>query len=187
MSTGVRAFRGSSAVEVLATVIGREADFTALPRWTPRVVRSMIRRCLQKDPGLRGSDIGSIRREIDHARQRTLYGQHTVIATAAATVLIVLMTWTAAQLMRPAIGSARITASSAPDIAAFAALKPEQLIASKGFDGFLTYAPDGKSVAYSSDRSGAMPIYVQGTSPGSTAVQLTEEGQNIQPVWSPDA
>ena len=42
-------------------------------------------------------------------------------------------------------------------------------------------------MAFSSDRSGALEVYVQGVSPGSTPVAVTSNGRhNVQPVWSPD-
>jgi Tol biopolymer transport system component/DNA-binding winged helix-turn-helix (wHTH) protein len=49
-----------------------------------------------------------------------------------------------------------------------------------------TWSPDGRSIAYSSDRSGKFDIWVQQVS-GGNAVQITSRpGQNWQPDWSPD-
>ena len=71
--------------------------------------------------------------------------------------------------------------------AAFAALRPRQISTGTGYEGFLAFAADGKSVAFASDRSGALEIYVQGTAPGSEPAALTGNGrQNVQPAWSPD-
>ena len=74
------------------------------------------------------------------------------------------------------------------DMTAFAPLKPSQLTAATGYDGFLAFAPDGKSIAFSSNRTGALEVYVQGIVPGSAATALTSNGRhNIGPAWSPDA
>ncbi len=74
-----------------------------------------------------------------------------------------------------------------PEIARFAALQAQQMTIGRGFDGFLSFAPDGRSIAYSSDRTGALEIYVQGLGPGSAALALTGNGKhNVQPAWSPD-
>jgi Tol biopolymer transport system component/DNA-binding winged helix-turn-helix (wHTH) protein len=73
------------------------------------------------------------------------------------------------------------------DLAVAASLRPEQMTVATGFDGYVAYSPDGTSIAYSSDRSGALEIYVEGLAEGSIATSLTRGGgQCIQPAWSPD-
>ena len=48
-------------------------------------------------------------------------------------------------------------------------------------------SPDGRAVAFSSDRTGSLEIYVVGLAPGSEEVAITHDGgQNMQPDWSPD-
>ncbi len=62
-----------------------------------------------------------------------------------------------------------------------------QLTASVGLDAYPAFSPDGASLAYSSDRSGAMEIYVRPATPGGREIRITEDGGlNIQPAWSPD-
>ncbi len=74
-----------------------------------------------------------------------------------------------------------------PDATTLAALRPTQMTSGRGYDGYLSFAPDGRSFAFSSDRTGALEIYVQGSAPGSAVAALTTNGhQNIQPEWSPD-
>ncbi len=73
------------------------------------------------------------------------------------------------------------------DLAVAASLRPEQMTVGTGFEGYVAYSPDGTSIAYSSDRSGALEIYVEGLAEGSTPASLTRgAGQGIQPAWSPD-
>jgi Tol biopolymer transport system component/serine/threonine protein kinase len=56
-----------------------------------------------------------------------------------------------------------------------------------GLDTQPTLAPDGNSVAYSSDHNGSFEIYVKQLAPGGREIQLTSDGQeNFQPAWSPD-
>ena len=49
-----------------------------------------------------------------------------------------------------------------------------------------TWSPDGRYIAYSSDRGGKFDIWVQQVS-GGNPIQITKgPGQNWQPDWSPD-
>lgn len=80
-----------------------------------------------------------------------------------------------------------LTDAGIPDVAKLAALKPEQVTAGQSYDGYLSFAPDGKSLAFSSERSGALEVYVQSAAPGSTSAALTSNGHHsVQPAWSPD-
>ena len=49
------------------------------------------------------------------------------------------------------------------------------------------FSPDGKFIAYASDRAGNFDIWVQALSGGSEPVQVTKSpAQDTQPAWSPD-
>jgi serine/threonine-protein kinase len=61
MLTGRRLFQADSIPETLAHVITREVDLTSLPADIPPQLRSLIARCLVKDPKLRLRDIGEAR------------------------------------------------------------------------------------------------------------------------------
>jgi serine/threonine protein kinase len=59
--TGRRAFGGDSVTDVLAAVIEREPDWSALPAETPPRIRELLERCLDKDPRTRLRDAGEAR------------------------------------------------------------------------------------------------------------------------------
>jgi len=65
MLTGQRAFAGQEITDVLAKVLERDADFDRLPPATPATIRTLLRRCLTKDPKQRLRDIGEARVTID--------------------------------------------------------------------------------------------------------------------------
>ena len=67
MLTGVRPFEGDNVTDVLARVIERTPDLTRLPPATPRAVRTMLRRCLEKDRRRRLPDIVGARLDLDDA------------------------------------------------------------------------------------------------------------------------
>src|SRR5262245_54604176 len=67
MLTGRAAFAGKTISDTLAAVLNQEPDWQALPADTPPGVRSVLRRCLKKDPADRLHDIADARIEIQEA------------------------------------------------------------------------------------------------------------------------
>ena len=61
MITGRRPFHGETLSDTIASVLTGDPDFSALPATTPHAVRTLIERCLQRDPRLRLRDIGEAR------------------------------------------------------------------------------------------------------------------------------
>jgi hypothetical protein len=61
MLTGKSAFSGESVTDTLAAVIKEEPDWSKLPAATPKCVRALLQRCLQKDAKQRLRDIGEAR------------------------------------------------------------------------------------------------------------------------------
>jgi Tol biopolymer transport system component len=68
MLAGQPAFGGDSIVEILSAVLRAEPDWTALPESTPPAIRSLLRRCLQKDRSRRLRHIADARFQIEEAQ-----------------------------------------------------------------------------------------------------------------------
>jgi serine/threonine-protein kinase len=64
MLCGKRAFSGERASDVIAQILEREPDFTALPPELPANIRRLLHRCLEKDRRQRLRDIGDARLEL---------------------------------------------------------------------------------------------------------------------------
>jgi serine/threonine-protein kinase len=62
--TGNQPFRGETITETMAKILETTPDWDALPPNTPSTIRSLLQRCLQKDPNRRLRDIGDARIEI---------------------------------------------------------------------------------------------------------------------------
>ena len=101
MVAGRRPFGGRGATETLAGILEREPDWSALPGSTPPFLRTLLRRCLRKDPEKRLHDIADARIEIEegeitpsptssNARRRS--GPGTWIPAAAAFLSLVALT-----------------------------------------------------------------------------------------------
>jgi serine/threonine protein kinase/Tol biopolymer transport system component len=69
MLTARRAFAGETASDIMAEVLRSEPDWKFIPTDTPLLVRSLLRRCLQKDPARRLQHIGDARIEIEEAQE----------------------------------------------------------------------------------------------------------------------
>ena len=61
MLGGRRPFQGDGVSEVMAAVIMAPVDFSSLPATLPARVRTLVRRCMEKDPRKRLRDIGEAR------------------------------------------------------------------------------------------------------------------------------
>ena len=63
MLTGRQAFGGTDISETLASVLKTDLNLDALPADTPRGLRRVLSRCIQKDRADRSRDIGDVRLE----------------------------------------------------------------------------------------------------------------------------
>ncbi|OFV91160.1 MAG: hypothetical protein A3G76_16680 [Acidobacteria bacterium RIFCSPLOWO2_12_FULL_65_11] len=65
MLTGTRAFGGDDISDTLAAVLLREPDWAAIPPSVPAAIRTLVRRCLEKDRKRRIADISTVLFVID--------------------------------------------------------------------------------------------------------------------------
>ena len=71
MLTGKRAFKGDDVTDIITSVMRDTPDWSALPPHTPPSIRTLLRRCLEKDPRKRVPHIAIARLEIDEAMAST--------------------------------------------------------------------------------------------------------------------
>ena len=98
MLSGRRAFEGETISDVLAGVIEREPDWSALPNVTPTRLRDLLRRSLNKDPNARLRDIGDARIEIEEASAKPALGLSGVSPSSRPSIAR-LIPWSAAALL----------------------------------------------------------------------------------------
>jgi Tol biopolymer transport system component len=67
MLSGCKPFDGVTLTDVVAAVMKNEPDWQALPPATSLAIRSLLHRCLKKDPAVRLHDIADARIEIQEA------------------------------------------------------------------------------------------------------------------------
>jgi serine/threonine protein kinase/tetratricopeptide (TPR) repeat protein len=67
--TGLKAFRGPTATDVVAEVLKGEPDWSQIPPGTPAGVVTLVRRCLEKDVARRLSNMGDIAITLEETAQ----------------------------------------------------------------------------------------------------------------------
>jgi len=77
---------GETVSDAIAAVLSREPDWSELPAGVPPRIRTVLRRCLQKDQNKRLRDIGDVRLEIDEGADEALQPAAAVRAAVVAAV-----------------------------------------------------------------------------------------------------
>ena len=202
MLTGRAAFKGETISDTLVAVLDHQPEWTALPATTPEVVRRLVRRCLDKNPARRLRDIGDAASEIDDALQQRLQSpalrDSSTLAPSAFTdarppryserrelrwpAILIWAAGLAAVATLIAVGSDRFF--TRPPVLQVPVLS--RLTFEAGLQTEPSFSPDGRFVAFASNKSGNFDIWIQPVA-GGNAVQVTKHSaHDWQPDWSPD-
>jgi serine/threonine-protein kinase len=140
--SGKAAFAGHTTSEILATIQQAEPDWSALPATTPARIRTLLRRCLERDRRQRLRDIGEARIVIDTPEEAPAQVRSTLRPWLVAAVLIVLVVGSAAWW--------RVTRSATPHAAMRLSveLDPDVPLAKDGFQNVLAIAPDDRRLVF---------------------------------------
>jgi hypothetical protein len=185
MLSGQRAFEGDAITDTLARVLEREPEWASLPSDTPPSVRTLLRRCLRKDPEKRLHDIADARIEIDECdlvsasapvdtrRFAPLAGMVAallIVSTVAAIVIVLIVR--------------RDVPPPPSELFEFAVNAPENATLRPGYGGFAV-APDGRQIVVIASSNNQSSLWVRpiGT-PQYRQIPGTEGA--IFPFWKPD-
>jgi serine/threonine-protein kinase len=148
MLTGTRAFDGGDISATMAFVITKEPDWNALPAGTPATIRTLLRRCLEKDPKRRLQSIGDARLEVEDAASSSATATPAV---ARKTVPLVVASVAATAVVAAAVtwGLTRPAPPVAPAVTRFAIVPPPaQPLSIFGAARDVAISPDGTLVVY---------------------------------------
>jgi Tol biopolymer transport system component len=189
MLTGKQAFPGEDITEVLAAVVRADPEWKQLPANTPPAIRTLLRRCLDKNLRQRLGHISEARILIEGILSGAVTAEPVAptaarsgrerLAWAAAAVLLIatvaLSAWVVV-LRQPPAEPQRVEFSFGP---------PENT----SFASFFAISPDGSKVAFVGVAGGATPsrqLWVRAL--GSEAVQPLAGTENASdPFWSADS
>ncbi|MGH9603269.1 MAG: protein kinase domain-containing protein, partial [Terriglobales bacterium] len=182
--SGRRVFAGETATEIVAVILEREPDWSSLPANTPAGIRALLRRCLQKDRKRRTHDIADARIEIEEVLTQpdaTAAGKPGAAAPWKSALL--------AAVVGLALGAALafwVFGSGGKAVEAPRIRQVARLTHDPGLSEWPTWSPDGKLLAFASDRSGNFEIYVRRIEGGQDVNVTSDPGQDYQPAFSPD-
>ena len=195
MLTGRTPFAGDTAADTLAAILEREVDLRPLPESTPSAIRTLIARCLTKDPRNRLQAIGEAR----IAAERAIAQPESVAPFSegrAQTLTTARARWRA---LGWAIGGAVLASAGlvwlAPWTKDTARMPPQYLTATLGAAATLVNGPgdavalsaDGSTIAFVAQQANGGParIYVRSLSQlQARALTGTEDAHG--PFFSPD-
>ena len=188
MLAGKRAFEGEDVSDTLAAILRGEPDWNALPRDVSAPIRTLIRRCLEKDRKARIPDISVVRflmMETEHASG----GIGTVVPAAMARSNRA--AWGIAGVLALGLVPAAIIvvrhlreAPRAADVIQFTIPPPEESL----FANIPQFAvsPDGRHVAFVATSTGAPMLWIRSLDTVSARL-LPGTDQVSYPFWSPDS
>jgi Tol biopolymer transport system component len=187
MLTARSAFAGAAATDTLSAVISRQPDWNVLPATTPLGVRRLLHHTLEKDPKQRLRDIGDAVFELRAGLSDTEGAGHGGVRLERNRVSVK-VPWviaTLALLVASALAIALIQRSR-PKPDAGPARRFSAVTNFAGVEAQPSLSPDGRSVAFVSNRGGQWDIYVSLVS-GGNLIQITKDPNvEIDPHWSPD-
>jgi eukaryotic-like serine/threonine-protein kinase len=151
MLTGQRLFASDRTSDVVAQIIEREADFSALPADTPAAIRRLLRRCLVKDPRQRLRDVGDARVEIAEVLAAT--GTDAAERSPQSTRLRKTRVLLGVIGLAAALGLGMLISNSLRDpntrpVTRFTMILPRTQVPEGGAYPFLAISPQGSHLAY---------------------------------------
>jgi serine/threonine-protein kinase len=186
--TGKQAFEGDTVSDVVARILEREPDWSALPVATPGRLRDLLQRCLRKDARERLRDMGEARVALDEMSRGAGAGKEErahakpgrrmpvafmialVAVTAVLSVVVTRIVWR----------------SPAPREIALSVVLSRGTSLEGGLENnVLAIAPDGQSLAYTARSTEAQRLFLrQLDQPDAVEMPGTIDARN--PFFSPD-
>ena len=185
---GRRAFAGDSVASVLSAVLRDEPKLPVeIARNLPRGLTRILARCLEKDPNRRYQHAGDLKIDLQQVKEELAAGGAAVREEPSGKRGMRRRWWIAACTACAAVSFAAGWRLQRPETA-MPPWKLTRLTADAGLSGSAALSPDGKLIAYSSDRGldGEQDLYVKQVA-GGPPIRLTYDAAgNTTPDFSPD-
>ena len=195
MLTGRPVFEGETVSHVLAAVLTKPPDWTMLPVQTPAPIRTLLRRCLEKDRKRRLADASDARLEIEEAL--TAPGIDGTPTTAFARFHSARLAWMVAAgialaalaIILPALPNLRGGSTATPQLVKFEVVSPSGAAWSPSPNAStaqVAISPDGQRLAFVAGKRGEPPrVWIRPLDRTDAQPLAGTEGATF-PFWSPD-
>ena len=209
--TGRRLFDGETVSDTVAAVLRNDPDWTQLPADTPAHVRTLLARCLERDPSRRLRDIGEARVALDTARapmsvaspMRELSpaaapGGPSGSLTPASSVLppranrrwqvaaaVLALTTVALAAGAVWLATRRAPAALGPSLELAITAPPDGRFEIGSNSGNVMLSPDGTRIAFAASTDGTRRIWIRSLA-ADDARPLSGTENGAMPFWSPD-
>jgi len=188
MLTGRRAFDGDSPASILSAILRDQPKPAAeIVQDLPRELDRMLSRCLRKDPDRRYQHAGDLKMDLQQVQEELASGASGVTRKRKVGLSVGRWWWLAVAGALIGISFTVGWWVHSPQDSP-PSWKLTQLTHDPGLSDFSALSPDGKLVAYASDRGldGGMDLYVKQVA-GGQPIRLTSDGAgNTTPDFSPD-
>ncbi|MEO8348216.1 MAG: protein kinase [Acidobacteriota bacterium] len=184
--TGSRPFTGKSAVETLHAIINEEP--VSVVRRNPRVpvaAVEILEKALAKDPAERYQNAADFALDLRRAARSPAAPAPTAVQARAISRLWPIAAATLLVGIAGGYGVSRITRSTGTE-SSLADVTLTPLTSEPGYEGEPTFSPDGKTIAYVSDRTGNFEIFLKQVSGGPDVNITNSPADDVQPALSPD-
>ena len=189
MLSGARPFQGEDVSLTLASVMKSDVDVKTLPRDVPPTVRTVLDRCLEKDPPRRIRDIGDVRLAMEGAFETTFSApsepgvvptlqvwQRPLAALGIVVVAVLLASLAVWNLTRP--GPQAVSRFEIP-------FRTEETLTGLGRHA-VAVSPDGRQIVYATTDGLALrslnqvtPVLLAGTDGNAREPFFSADGQSI--------
>jgi len=193
MLTGKRMFGGESVAETLASVMKDQLTLERLPEETPEAIRTLVARCLEREPRRRLQSLGEARIVIEDAIAGVGDGQSEFHATPALQRVSIWPWVVAAFSILVSVGAITWVWSrpvpTAPAVARFTIEPPDGTVLPTVAPAApnMAVSPDGRYVAFVVDeQTNQQAVWVRAIDSLSTRRLDRTEGAEF-PFWSPDS
>ncbi len=164
MLTGKLPFSGETLTDVIAAIVKNDPDWDALPMATPALVRSVLRRCLQRDPGRRLQHTGDARIEIEEAIAEPAVRPSSVSATQRRVWMGSMLPWVVAALASIGLVSQlRVgrSGSVASPVVRMDLTMPAGVEVATTASPNMAVSPDGSRIAFFGVTAGVRRLFVR--------------------------
>jgi serine/threonine protein kinase len=183
MLAGKRPFTGDTPAATLSSVLRDSPPSVSEARAdVPSELSKLVRRTLAKEPDPRTQSALDVRNALEELRDEWRSGGLEVTVRPRVPV----NRWLAAATALSLLAVAWLLTRPEGDESVPRLVNPLQVTSAVGVENDPSWSPDGRQLAYESDRSGEWDIWVTQLGGGEVNRTADHSGQARRPSWSPD-